>query len=48
MHLEDEKHRERVRAAIEAQRALKQALHHAYSPDCIHLDLSMGQLKALV
>ena len=48
MHLNDETREDRVRAAIEAQRALKQALHQAYSPDWIHMDLSMGQLKALM
>lgn len=48
MTRKDEKAGELVHDAIEAQRALKQAMHSAYSPDWIHLDLTMGQLKALV
>lgn len=39
---------ERVRAALDAQRAFKQAMSNAYSPDWIHLDLSMAQLKAMM
>src|SRR5258708_28182728 len=38
----------KVEAALEAQRALKQAMHRTDTPDWVHLDLSMGQLKALV
>src|SRR5260370_27013762 len=38
----------KVQAALEAQRALKQAMHRTDTPDWVHLDLSMGQLKALV
>src|SRR5258707_8684967 len=38
----------KVQAALEAQRALKQVMHRTDTPDWVHLDLSMGQLKALV
>lgn len=38
----------RIHAAMDAQRALKRALHSALTPDWVHLDLSMGQLKALM
>ena len=38
----------KVQVALEAQRALKQAMHRTDMPDWVHLDLSMGQLKALV
>src|SRR5258706_3773903 len=38
----------KVQVALEAQRTLKQAMHRTDMPDWVHLDLSMGQLKALV
>lgn len=37
-----------ARAAFEAQRAVMRALRRLNMPDWMHLDLSMGQLKALV
>jgi DNA-binding MarR family transcriptional regulator len=37
-----------VQAALEAQQALRQAMHGAVMPDWAHLDLSMGQFKAMV
>jgi DNA-binding MarR family transcriptional regulator len=48
MMRDDEALAARVRAALEAQRAVMQAMHGASTPDWAHLDLSMGQLKALV
>jgi MarR family transcriptional regulator, organic hydroperoxide resistance regulator len=39
---------ERVRAAIEAQHAVAQAMHRATMPDWMHMDLTMGQLKTLM
>src|SRR5262249_9309908 len=41
-------HAAMVQAALEAQRVFKQAMHSVDTPDWVHLDLSMGQLKALV
>lgn len=37
-----------IRAALDAQQAVSDAVHRTTKPDWIHLDLSMGQLKALV
>src|SRR5258707_15605466 len=48
MMRDDEDLAAKVRAAVEAQRAVVQAMHSASTPDWAHLDLSMGQLKALV
>lgn len=48
MMRDDEDLAAKVRAALEAQRAVVQAMHSASTPDWAHLDLSMGQLKALV
>jgi DNA-binding MarR family transcriptional regulator len=48
MRLDDETLDPRVRAALEAYRAVAQAMHDAYTPDWVHLDLSMGQLKAMM
>src|SRR5258707_15442063 len=48
MMRDDEDLAAKVRAAVEAQRAVVQAMHSASTLDWAHLDLSMGQLKALV
>lgn len=48
MKRDDDTRAARVQAALEAQRAAVKAMHAAYTPDWVHLDLSMGQLKALV
>ena len=37
-----------VGAAIVAQKRLGRAMHRAYAPEWIHLDLTMGQLKTLM
>jgi DNA-binding MarR family transcriptional regulator len=37
-----------VLAALEAQHALAQALHRGTTPEWVHLDLTMGQLKTLM
>ena len=37
-----------VGAALAAQKRLGRALHRAYAPEWIHLDLTMGQLKTLM
>lgn len=39
---------ERVREALETQHAVSHALHRGNMQDWAHLDLSMGQLKALM
>src|SRR5260370_27059268 len=48
MMRDDEDLAAKGRAAVEAPRAVVQAMHSASTPDWAHLDLSMGQLKALV
>ena len=40
-------HEEMIAAAMAAQRQVARALHAAADPTWLHLDLTMGQLKAL-
>lgn len=39
---------DKIAAAIAAQKRLGRAVHRAYAPEWIHLDLTMGQLKTLM